>query len=357
MRCKIYISIILLLWLACGIALAEQLAWKLIYQENFDTPYEAYNGQTFGTDGWLTYQLINGGAITVADGYAQLNAPDFWNAALIHSTNSLPSEYKLRTKIGYINYDLTNYEQEDYDDPYFDSHGGHYENGIYFLTLTEALCSGDECAEEWWHFHRKIVIDVDNHINYGEPGETFHPIFMVYMDPIAGTWGNILRTWDGMAWDLSDDNWNVAYTYEYDTWYYAEVEKYDRMLTLRLYDADMNILEETDPVDFDLIYAIDDLTEYFYMGEPHTDDYEGDARIDDITYYLPYVCGDANGDKNVNVADASFVIHMIFFEGPEPIIYESGDANGDGNVNIADASYVINYVFFSGPDIICPAEE
>jgi hypothetical protein len=234
--------------------------WVVLYQENFDSSYEATHGQQFSADGWLTYQLINGGTITVANGYAQLNAPDFWMAGLIRSTDIMPPEYKVRTKIGYINYDLTNYEQEDYDHPDFNDHQGHYENGMYFLTVTDGICVGDQCAEYWWHYHRKMVIDVDNHLNWDDPGETFHPVYMVYMAPEENSGGNLLRTWDGEQWDTSPWNWNVAYTYEYDTWYYAELEKLDGYITLRLYDADQNIIEETTPVDITLVNAMDDTT-------------------------------------------------------------------------------------------------
>lgn len=44
--------------------------WVIQHQENFDTDFEAIHGQKFGTDDWLIFQLINGGAITVANGYA-----------------------------------------------------------------------------------------------------------------------------------------------------------------------------------------------------------------------------------------------------------------------------------------------
>ncbi len=272
--------------------------WTMVYQENLDTDFVASDGQTFGTDDWLIFQLLNDGAITVANGYAQLNAPDFWNAALIRSTNTLPDEYKIRTKIGYINYDLTNYEQADYDDPDFNDHGGNYENGMYFLTVTDDTCSGNQCAELWWHYHRKMVIDIDNHVP-GVGGDRYHPVFMVYMAPETNSGGNLLRTWTGTYWDESDWNWSVAHTYEYDTWYYAELEKRDDSIILRLYDESQNIIEETTPVSLDKIFAMDDSTEFLYVGEPHTDDYEGNVRIDEITLYTPDALSDID-DQDIN---------------------------------------------------------
>jgi len=265
----------------------DDTGWDTLYHEDFSGSYEAFDGQSLGTDGWLVFQLIDGGRIVVDNGYAHLETPDFWNAALIRSTDIMPDEYRIRTKIGHINYDLANYEQADYDSPDFNDHGGYYENGVYFLTLTDDTCSGSQCAEEWWHYHRKMVIDVDNHLNYGGGGETFHPVYMVYMAPETNSGGNLLRTWDGAVWDESAWNWNVAYTYEYDTWYYAELEKADGYIVLRLYDEFGIIIEETTPVSLDKVNAMTESLEYLYVGEPHTDDYEGDVRIDEITLMVP----------------------------------------------------------------------
>jgi hypothetical protein len=277
------------------VAAFNDSGWVITYQENFDTDFVGTHGQTFGTDGRLIFQLINEGSITVANGYAQLDAPDFWNAALIRSTHILPDEYKVRTKIGYINYDLSNYEQADYDDPRFNTHLGHYENGVYFLTVTDDTCIGNQCAEDWWHHHRKMVIDIDNHLD-GNFQVVFHPLYMVYMAPEENVVGNLLRTWTGTAWDTSPWNWNVAYVYDYDTWYYAELEKKDNHIILRLYDESRNIIEETTPVSLDLVNAMDDSLEFLYVGEPHTDDYEGDVRIDEITLLTPDLATDIGDD-------------------------------------------------------------
>jgi M6 family metalloprotease-like protein len=61
-----------------------------------------------------------------------------------------------------------------------------------------------------------------------------------------------------------------------------------------------------------------------------------------------YVCGDANGDRKVNVADAVYLINYVFKSeaAPNPVI--AGDANKDTKVNVGDAVYVINYVFKGG---------
>jgi hypothetical protein len=129
-----------------------------------------------------------------------------------------------------------------------------------------------------------MVIDIDNHINSGG-GETFHPIYMVYMAPETNSGGNLLRTWNGNNWDETAWNWNVAATYDYDKWYYAELEKRNNFIILRLYDENKNIIEETSQVSLDKVNEMDNPVEFLYIGEPHSDDYEGNARIDEITLF------------------------------------------------------------------------
>lgn len=70
------------------------------------------------------------------------------------------------------------------------------------------------------------------------------------------------------------------------------------------------------------------------------------------------LCGDINGNENVEVSDVVLFVNYLFKGGdpPEcpPFPYNScADANGDGEVTIPDAVYLINYLFKSGPDPIC----
>jgi len=64
--------------------------------------------------------------------------------------------------------------------------------------------------------------------------------------------------------------------------------------------------------------------------------------------------GDANGDTNLNVGDAVYMINYVFKGGPHPMPYnECGDANCDSKQNVGDAVYMINYVFKGGPGPGC----
>jgi hypothetical protein len=64
--------------------------------------------------------------------------------------------------------------------------------------------------------------------------------------------------------------------------------------------------------------------------------------------------GDANGDNDINVADAVKMINYVFNQGEPPVPESAGDANCDGQPNVGDAVYLINYVFNSGPAPGCP---
>ena len=72
-----------------------------------------------------------------------------------------------------------------------------------------------------------------------------------------------------------------------------------------------------------------------------------------IMFPPPCVCGDANGDKAVNVGDAVFVINYIFKSGPVPPNRDCADPNNDGFVNVGDAVFTINYIFKGGTPPHC----
>jgi len=79
--------------------------------------------------------------------------------------------------------------------------------------------------------------------------------------------------------------------------------------------------------------------------------------IEDICNLTPecdYICGDANGNKAVNILDITYLIAYLYSSGPPPIPIEAGDANGNGAVNILDITYLIAYLYSGGPEPVCP---
>jgi len=71
-----------------------------------------------------------------------------------------------------------------------------------------------------------------------------------------------------------------------------------------------------------------------------------------------YVCGDATGNGEADIADAVYLVSYLFRNGPPPecppFPYTScADANGDDVVTIGDVVYLVSYLFKDGPPPIC----
>jgi len=62
-----------------------------------------------------------------------------------------------------------------------------------------------------------------------------------------------------------------------------------------------------------------------------------------------FICGDADGDGEINISDPVFLIEYIFKGGPPPVPEAAGNVNCDGDINIGDVVYLINYIFKGGP--------
>ncbi|MEZ5359482.1 MAG: M6 family metalloprotease domain-containing protein [Candidatus Zixiibacteriota bacterium] len=82
------------------------------------------------------------------------------------------------------------------------------------------------------------------------------------------------------------------------------------------------------------------------------------ARRDSVLYRVldffgeggpVYTVGDANGDGDVNIGDAAFLVYYIFKGGPPPVPVMAGETNGDCSVNLGDVVYLISYIFKFGP--------
>jgi len=62
-----------------------------------------------------------------------------------------------------------------------------------------------------------------------------------------------------------------------------------------------------------------------------------------------FICGDANGDKVIDVGDVVYLINYLYRNGPAPIPMDIGDVNNDKVIDIGDIVYLINYLFKGGP--------
>ncbi len=74
------------------------------------------------------------------------------------------------------------------------------------------------------------------------------------------------------------------------------------------------------------------------------------CNVDTISFNVSvYLCGNADGDELISIADAIYLIEYIFAGGPAPQPLAQGDADCSGSINIADVVWLINYIFRSGP--------
>jgi len=65
------------------------------------------------------------------------------------------------------------------------------------------------------------------------------------------------------------------------------------------------------------------------------------------------LCGNPNGDNDVNVGDAVFMINHVFRDGPAPDPWWLGDANCDGTLDVGDIVFLIAASFRYGPQPEC----
>jgi len=86
-----------------------------------------------------------------------------------------------------------------------------------------------------------------------------------------------------------------------------------------------------------------------YTGSPSTLYMYGQVTLIGVDF-MP---GDANGDWQVNIGDAVFLINYIFKGGAAPDPLDIGDTNCDGSINIGDPVHLINYIFKGGPPPGC----
>jgi len=65
------------------------------------------------------------------------------------------------------------------------------------------------------------------------------------------------------------------------------------------------------------------------------------------------ICGDVDDGDAVNVADVTYLVDYLFFEGPPPPVMEVANVDGEGGINVADLTYLVDYLFFGGPAPVC----
>ncbi len=80
-----------------------------------------------------------------------------------------------------------------------------------------------------------------------------------------------------------------------------------------------------------------------------TDLSTGVTWSDQVFSFRVMKIGDPDGNGQISISDAVFLINYIFAGGPAPVPLLSGDADCSGAISISDAVYLINYIFAAGP--------
>ena len=242
------------------------------FKEEFHDPIVAEDGKAFGKNNQLTFELFRGGTFLIdgISGFAQQKSDSYRDSAIIRSTQPLPKKYKVSVVIGQINYDLKNIAKYSRDREYRE--GPKNENGCYLIAITDQAPT-EHYTNDWWHQHRKLVIDVDNNVwGHGMP----NPIFMVYFDE-----NNELVSYNGGT-DKWEFNWVKGVEYQKDAWYKIEIEKTSYEYVLSISD-DKGVLLEQSRIPIDEVWHTEEkYQEYFVTGEPHENYYEGDYKIRSI---------------------------------------------------------------------------
>ncbi|MFH2049711.1 MAG: SBBP repeat-containing protein [bacterium] len=85
----------------------------------------------------------------------------------------------------------------------------------------------------------------------------------------------------------------------------------------------------------------------FHVVNPIQDSLSGqyDAFI---TKLLPYLCGDVDGNDQINVADLVYMVNYIYKNGSEPLTWIAGDVNSSADIDMMDLILLVDYLFKGG---------
>jgi len=162
------------------------------------------------------------------------------------------------------------------------------------------------------------------------------------------------------AFDLLSPEDEAALTYLQPTFEWtssSDPDLYDAVAYALYYSTDSSFASGMVVSDLDTNrYFVPEQLDYgnvYYWKVRAYDRFDGETFSSRTFTFSTATIGDADGDGNINVADAVFLINYIFKGGPAPDPLFVGDANCDNDVNLADAVYIVNFVFNNGPEPGC----
>jgi len=165
--------------------------------------------------------------------------------------------------------------------------------------------------------------------------------------------------------DIFIHNINVGLTYPVTSTvdYVRNPSVSGDFISFESYEAgDANIWVYSIPLDLSEQVTTDSAEQYLHglCGNriAYTDNRNDNLDIYEFVFqFEEYICGDADNNGEVNVADLVYMVNYIFKAGPPPEILESADVNASGEINVADLVYMVDYVFKGGPPPYCEETE
>jgi len=401
---KKYIMLITANKLSAPTPTPTPIKWNLVYNETFDTPFnepdtwtedtyakgskysvdDAYDedgnyfvqtlgksflpnlskfksfrkSYTYGQNGWLTVELYgrdsdkdgipeSGGKFVEENGTAKIISTLHTDAAIIRSTDKLPSKYKIELTVSNVNFGGEKNGNWNYDNKFngYDSSDGNesagpwengsatIENGLYFLCITDYANPAPH-NNVFIHHHRKFVIDTDNN---NEDGYTWskvwdvntgravtdgsHYLNLLWLDGSSfgdNKNGNSFISYTTGGWKYNPtftdkylDNESYTFTLERDghsytatmtgKFYYGGVRTYtatrkftDSPVTWHynqtpseLKSTPYNETKKFNGESFQTWPLNSSYPDYFFFGDPHINYYEGTAVFDNVKLFLP----------------------------------------------------------------------
>jgi len=289
----------------------------------------AYRGTIdIGKGGWLIAELYTRTAEPILLDYLdvtpdpenpqnqvlKISTPEHTDGVVLRSKNPLPAKYRISLKIGFANYGnetgLNGYNDgNETAQPWRNiSSVGH--NGFYWLAILDSPPKPHNNI--WIHHHRKFVIDSWNRENFNNTVNVIaldgksdtHPMFgKKFISYLDGRWQKISDV--PVDYYLPNEWYEVTFTRTSLYYEYAIAGKFknagQRTYRDRIdYHAHCVYHYNQTPAELDQ-KCIDNRTqtlmgkhftawpsgsaypEYFMLGEPHINYYEGNVLVDDIT--------------------------------------------------------------------------
>jgi hypothetical protein len=285
-------------------------------QQGIEPPTGYRQSIAIGENNWLTAELYSRSnlkkvkdLLCVVDDPAgsankvlKLSTPEHTDAAILRSTLPLPPQYQISLRVGFPQYGDGKSELNGYDsgderaEPWMQTRATE-QNGFYWLAIIDQTPKPHNNI--WIHHHRKFVIDTDNHnedwmeifdgtefITSGEnPIMVFaldgkgkqHPrIGVPFISYSNSKWqdSGLIRAVDAY---LPDQWYRVVFTRTHDS-YHFEIEGTFKFGGKTVYKGQINFKEHQ-------IWHSDqkDFPDFFMLGDPHINFYEGHVYFDDIS--------------------------------------------------------------------------